>query len=489
MPLKVHNTLTRRKEEFVPLTPGRVGVYVCGPTVYGHAHIGHAKSYVSFDVIVRYLRYLGNKVLYVQNITDVGHLTDDADEGEDKIEKQSKLDRLHPMELVDLYTRSYFEDMDKLGNLRPNISPRATGHIIEQIELVRTLLEKKYAYEVNGSVYFDVRRFPEYGRLSGRTVDEMEAGKRVEVKSEKRHPADSALWKKAEPGHIMQWSSPWGMGYPGWHTECSVMSMKYLGEQFDIHGGGIEIQFPHHECEIAQSESATGKRPFVKYWLHNNMVTVNGQKMGKSLGNFVTMKDAFEKWEPMVLRFFVLQSHYRSTLDFSEVAIDAAKQGFERLQGSVNRYRSYLKNVEAATEGPGLVEPLLSYRQQLIDSLDDDFNTPQAIAVLFEVAKRTNEICEGRGQTRHPFNMREIERIFYREIAEDVLGFDFSERVPPALGADSEFAKIVSLLVELRSDLRAQKLWELSDKIRKGLGEIGIVLEDKKEGTTWRKMS
>ncbi|MEE9224598.1 MAG: cysteine--tRNA ligase [Bacteroidota bacterium] len=488
MPLSVYNTMTRRKEEFVPLIRKQVGIYVCGPTVYSHAHIGHAKSYVSFDVVVRYLRYLGNKVRYVQNITDVGHLTDDADEGEDKIEKQSKLDRMHPMELVDLYTRSYFEDMDRLGNLRPNISPRATQHIIEQIELVKSLLKKNFAYEVNGSVYFDVRRFRDYGKLSRRNLDEMEAGKRVEVKSEKRHSADFALWKKAEPGHIMQWSSPWGLGYPGWHAECSVMSMKYLGEQFDIHGGGIEIQFPHHECEIAQSECATGKQPFVKYWLHNNMVSVNGQKMSKSLGNFVTIKDAFKKWDPMVIRFFVMQSHYRSTLDFSEQALDAAKQGFERLAGSVNRYRSYLKNVETVAEGPGLVEPLLSLKQQFFDSLDDDFNTPQAIAVLFEVTKRTNEICEGRGQTRHPFNVREIERIFFTEGAGDVLGFDFSEKAPPSLGNDSELAKIVDLLIDLRAELRAHKLWALSDKIRTRLGEIGIVLEDKQEGTTWRKV-
>ena len=488
MPLTIYNSLTRRKEEFVPLTPGRVGMYVCGPTVYNHPHIGHAKSYVSFDVIVRYLRYLGNIVLYVQNITDVGHLTDDADEGEDRIEKQSKLDRVHPMELVDFYTQSWIEDMDKLGNLRPNISPRATGHIVEQIELVKKLLEKKLAYEVNGSVYFDVHGFREYGRLSGRNVEELEAGKRVEVKSEKRHPADFALWKKAERGHIMQWSSPWGMGFPGWHVECSAMSMKYLGEQFDIHGGGIDNQFPHHDCEIAQSEGAIGKKPFVKYWLHNNMVTVDVQKMGKSLGNFVTLKEAFQKWDPMVIRFFVLQSHYRSTLDFSDEALGAATQGFERLAGNVNRYRSYLKNVETVSEGPGLVEPFLSIQRQFYDSLDDDFNTPQAIALLFEVTKRTNEICEGRGQTRHPFNMREIERIFYRDGAEQILGLDFSEKAPPSLWSDSELGKIIDLLIDLRAELRARKLWDVSDKIRTGLSKIGILLEDGKKGTTWRKV-
>ena len=488
MALRIYNTLSRKKEEFVPLVRGRVGMYVCGPTVYNHPHIGHAKSYISFDVIVRYLRYLGNKVLYVQNITDVGHLTDDADEGEDRIERQSKIDKIHPMELVDLYTQSYFEDMDRLGNLRPNISPRATGHILEQIELVKTLLEKKYAYEVNGSVYFDVHSFGEYGKLSGRNVDELEAGKRVEVKGEKRHPADFALWKKAEPGHILQWSSPWGKGYPGWHLECSAMSMKYLGDQFDIHGGGIDNQFPHHECEIAQSECSSGEKPFVKYWIHNNMVTVNSQKMGKSLGNFITVKDALKKWDPMVIRFFVLQSHYRSTLDFSEDAVGAARQGFERLAGSVNRFRSYLKNVETVSETPQLGKLFSTYKQQFFDALDDDFNTPQAAAVLFEVTKQTNEICEGKGQALSPPILREIDRIFFSTGAETILGLNFRETSTAALQSDSEVAKIMDLLLDLRTELRFRKLWELSDKIRTRLGEVGIVLEDKKQGTGWRKV-
>ena len=488
MALRIYNTLSRKKEEFVPLVRGRVGMYVCGPTVYNHPHIGHAKSYISFDVIVRYLRYLGNKVLYVQNITDVGHLTDDADEGEDRIERQSKIDKIHPMELVDLYTQSYFEDMDRLGNLRPNSSPRATGHILEQIELVKTLLEKKYAYEVNGSVYFDVHSFGEYGKLSGRNVDELEAGKRVEVKGEKRHPADFALWKKAEPGHILQWSSPWGKGYPGWHLECSAMSMKYLGDQFDIHGGGIDNQFPHHECEIAQSECSSGEKPFVKYWIHNNMVTVNSQKMGKSLGNFITVKDALKKWDPMVIRFFVLQSHYRSTLDFSEDAVGAARQGFERLAGSVNRFRSYLKNVETVSETPQLGKLFSTYKQQFFDALDDDFNTPQAAAVLFEVTKQTNEICEGKGQALSPPILREIDRIFFSTGAETILGLNFRETSTAALQSDSEVAKIMDLLLDLRAELRAHKLWELSDKIRTRLGEVGIVLEDKKQGTGWRKV-
>ena len=326
MPLHLYNTLTRKKEQFIPLEEGKVKMYVCGPTVYGLSHLGHAKTYVSFDVILRYLRYCNYKVLYVQNITDVGHLTDDADEGEDKIVKQAKKDKLHPMQVVEMYTREYFADMDALNILRPDISPRATGHIPEQIEMVQQLIEKGFAYEVNGSVYFDVSKDKEYGKLSGRTLEEAESGTRVNVKSEKRNPADFALWKKAEPNHIMQWNSPWGKGFPGWHLECSAMSMKYLGETFDIHGGGMDNQFPHHECEIAQSECATQK-PFVKYWLHNNLVTVNGKKMGKSLGNFITLKDIFKKYDPLVIRFFILQSHYRSTLDFSEQALEGAAKG------------------------------------------------------------------------------------------------------------------------------------------------------------------
>ena len=310
MPLKVFNTLTRTKEDFVPLRPGRVGMYVCGPTVYGHSHLGHAKSYISFDVILRFLRHSGYTVLYVQNITDVGHLTDDADEGEDKLAKQSRLEFVHPMQVAETYTRSYFEDMDALNIVRADIAPRASGHITEQLSMILRLVESGFAYEVDGSVYFDVTRFRDYGKLSGRRIDEQEAGARVEINPAKKHPGDFALWKKAEKGHIMRWPSPWGEGFPGWHIECSAMSMKYLGESFDIHGGGLENQFPHHECEIAQSEAYSGK-PYVKYWLHNNMVTVDGRKMGKSLGNFLTLKDAFKKWQPEVIRFFVQRSRAR----------------------------------------------------------------------------------------------------------------------------------------------------------------------------------
>ena len=390
MSLFIYNTLSRNKEEFKPIHDGYVGMYVCGPTVYSHSHIGHAKSYVSFDVIVRYLRYLGNEVRYIQNITDVGHLTDDADEGEDKLVKQARLDRVHPMQIAEMFTRSYFEDMDKLGIGRPDISPRASGHIIEQIEIIKRFLDQGYAYEVNGSVYYDVQKFKNYGRLSGRALEESVEGTRVESRSEKRHPADFALWKKAESGHIMRWPSPWGEGFPGWHIECSAMSMKYLGETFDIHGGGMDNQFPHHECEIAQSEGATGK-PFVKYWIHNNLVTVNGKKMSKSLGNFVTLKDAFKKYDPLVVRFFILQSHYRSTLDFSDEALQGANTGYDKLLNTIRNLREESKKAGSEQRTKGTELDLSLHQKNFLEAMDDDFNAPLAIGVLFDLARETNQ--------------------------------------------------------------------------------------------------
>lgn len=484
MSLQVYNTLTRQKEEFKPLQEGRVGMYVCGPTVYGHSHIGHAKSYVSFDVIVRYLRHAGYKVLYVQNITDVGHLTDDADEGEDKIEKESRINRIHPMQIADMYTTSYFEDMDALGILRPDITPRASGHIIEQIEIVEQLLRGGYAYVANGSVYFDVRKFAGYGKLSGRSVEDLEAGARVEVNPEKRHPADFALWKKAEPEHIMQWPSPWGRGFPGWHIECSAMSMKYLGQSFDIHGGGLENQFPHHECEIAQSECSTGK-PFVKYWLHNNMVTVNGQKMGKSLGNFVTLKDAFRKFDPLVVRFFILQSHYRSTLDFSDEALHGSKVGLEKLLNTMRNLREEISKPGAESGSTEAAVDLREYEARFVGAMNDDFNTPQAIAVLFDLSRETNALLS----LESKYSLASLRRIeeFFKTFGGGVLGI--VPQHPGSLGAgDAKLeADLVSFLVDLRTDVRAQKLWPLSDKIRDGLKKLGITIEDKKDGTVWRK--
>lgn len=484
MALHIYNTLTRRKEEFKPLHEGRVGMYVCGPTVYGHSHVGHAKSYVSFDVIVRYLRHVGYKVLYVQNITDVGHLTDDADEGEDKIEKQSRIDRVHPMQVAELYTQSYFEDMDALGVLRADISPRASGHIPEQIEIVEQLIRNGHAYMSNGSVYFDVPRFAGYGKLSGRSFEDLEAGARIEVNPEKRHPADFALWKKAEPEHMMQWSSPWGKGYPGWHIECSAMSMKYLGENFDIHGGGLENQFPHHECEIAQSECATGK-PFVKYWIHNNMVTVNGQKMGKSIGNFVTLKDAFKKFDPLVVRFFILQSHYHSTLDFSDEALHAANVGLEKL---LNTLRNLREEITKAAVDNRLVEAAIDldgYKSRFLSAMNDDFNTPQAIAVLFDLTRETNALLS----LESKFSAESLRRIgdFFQEFGGRVLGIIPLEPASLMAGDAKTESDLVQLLVDLRTEVRSQKLWSLSDKIRDGLKKLGITIEDKKDGTAWRK--
>ncbi|MGB5873239.1 MAG: cysteine--tRNA ligase [Bacteroidota bacterium] len=480
MGLHVYNTLTRKKEEFVPLRPGVVGMYVCGPTVYEHSHLGHAKSYLSFDVVVRYLRFLGYRVLYVQNITDVGHLSDDADMGEDRIERRSKVDRVHPMQLVETYTRSYFEDMDALGVLRPDISPRASGHIVEQIELAQTLLEKGHAYEANGSVYFDVSTFDRYGCLSGRTVDEMEAGVRIEVKTEKHHPADFALWKAAEPGHILRWPSPWGEGYPGWHLECSSMSMKYIGQSIDIHGGGLENQFPHHECEIAQSECATGS-PFVKYWLHNNMVTVDGRKMGKSLNNYITLKDAFARWSPQVVRFFILQSHYRSTLDFSESAVLAAAKGFEKLQTAYHRIGDALKALHGKDQNAAELS-LDRFRQAFNEAMDDDFNTPRAIAVLFDLTREINQVLD-RGEAVSSGALAEVKALV-DQLSGDVLGLDLGVVV---VGGDALEMDLMDLLITLRQEIRAQKLWALSDSIRDRLGALGVSLEDTREGTTWKK--
>lgn len=476
MSLKIYNTLTRKKEEFKPIQEGRVGIYVCGPTVYGHSHIGHAKSYVSFDVIVRYLRYLGYKVLYVQNITDVGHLTDDADQGEDKIQKQSRIEKLHPMEIAQKFTQSYFEDMDALGVQRPNICPTATGHIIEQIEIVKGLLEKGFAYEVNGSVYFDVSKFPEYGKLSGRSVEELIAGSRIEISPEKKHPADFALWKKAEPNHIMQWDSPWGKGFPGWHIECSAMSTKYLGQPFDIHGGGLENQFPHHECEIAQSEAFAGK-PFVKYWIHNNMVTVNGQKMGKSLGNVINLKDAFKKYHPLVVRFFILQSHYRSTLDFSDEALEAAKKGLEKLHNTVKNIRSAMRGAS----GENVRIDFDGFKKKFLDAMDDDFNTPQAIAILFDLSKEVNSFLTENGATLEELK---IANKLFDELGNQILGI-----IPENLETQSKSNienELINLILDLRKEIRARKLWELSDKIRDELNKLGIAVEDKKGGVSWR---
>jgi len=480
--LHVFNTLGRIRQKFEPVAPPHVGMYVCGPTVYGDAHIGHAKSYVAFDVILRYLRYLGYDVTYVQNITDVGHLTDDADAGEDKVEKAARARRVHPMQIAEDYTRRYFEDMDQLNVLRPDICPRASGHIVEQIEHVKRLLEGGHAYEVDGNVYFDVTSWGKYGRLSGRTVEEMQVGARVERKSEKRHPADFALWKRAEPGHIMQWPSPWGMGYPGWHLECSVMSQKYLGDTLDIHGGGIENQFPHHENEIAQAEAVTGK-PFVKYWLHNNMVTVDGQKMGKSLGNFITLRDAFERWDPMVLRLFLLQTHYRSQTDFSEEALDAAKSGYESLVRMAESIEKGLlspkedrRDAEAYKTGSRMIANI---RGDFCNAMDDDFNTARALAQIFNLQGAASII------RRLAEKSPDLLPLFWNTFKQmaDVLGLTLqsAER-----GGSGLTANLAQTMIDLRADARTKKDFGAADAIRDRLDELGIALEDTPDGTTWR---
>lgn len=473
MPLQVYNTLTRNKEVFKPLNQGEVSMYVCGPTVYGHSHLGHAKSYVSFDVIVRWLKDLGYRVKYVQNITDVGHLTDDADEGEDKIARQAQRERTDPMEIAQFYTRSFYQDMDALGNLRPNIAPTATGHIPEQIALIDKLIQNGHAYVSDGNVYYDVASFKSYGRLSGRiNQEELESGARVEVRSDKRHPADFALWKKADPTHIMKWSSPWSVGYPGWHIECSAMSMKYLGETLDIHGGGLENQFPHHECEIAQSEGATNK-PFVRYWLHNNMVTVDGQKMGKSLGNSIFLKDIFKKFDPIVIRFFILQSHYRSTLDFSDDAINAAKTGLSKLQETADRLKS------ASTGNSEIV--LEPYQNRFTEAMNDDFNAPIAISVLFDLSREVNSALDKDGLSEQ--SLQDV-KAFYERYAKNVLGI--IKEAADATGAKDVLPQVMDLLLDLRMQARKNKDFALSDQIRDRLAEVGIQVKDGKDGSSWK---
>ncbi len=476
--LHVYNTLSRKKELFEPLNPPFVGMYVCGPTVYGDAHLGHAKSYVSFDVVLRYLRYLGYKVRYVQNITDVGHLVGDGDEGEDKLARKARLEQTDPMEIAEKYTYTYFRDMDALNVLRPDIAPRATGHIPEQIAMIEKLIEKGHAYNADGNVYFDVKTDKDYGKLSGRNLEDAEAGTRVETASDKKNPEDFALWKKAGDDHLMKWDSPWGVGYPGWHIECSAMSTKYLGESFDIHGGGLENQFPHHECEIAQSECAHDAQ-FVKYWLHNNMVTLEGQKMGKSLGNAISLEEFFtgnhklltRSWDPQVIRFFLLQSHYRSTTDFSEDALEAAETGLKNLH-------SMLSVIEKAEPGTATAFDIGELRSAFEGAMNDDFNTAQAIAVLFEKLKELRkQINEG----KVPENLDAL-RVFLHTIVEEVLGIWPKEQA----GGSSELTHgLIELLIEIRKEARENKDFALSDKIRDDLKELGVQLMDGKDGTTF----
>lgn len=480
MTLHIYNYMTREKEPFEPLEPGRVGLYVCGPTVYDHSHIGHAKLYVAMDVIVRYLRFLGNDVRYVQNLTDVGHM---LDTGEDRIMKGARREKMSPMELAEMYIRSYFEDMDALGVVRPNISPRASCHIPEQIELTKTLLEKGYAYEVNGNVYFSVEKFEDYGKLSGRRVEELEPGARVAVREEKEHPADFALWKKAEPEHILRWPSPWGEGYPGWHIECSAMATKYLGETIDIHGGGLENVFPHNECEIAQIEASTGKT-FARYWVLTGSLTVDGVKMSKSLGNFLTIKEALKLYSPEAIRAFILSAHYRGPLDYSREAMMAAEQGITRLHNTVRNVRSRLEDaMPEGTADLSYMEDLDPYREEFLKAMDDDFNTPKAMAALHDLSRAVNRMLTS-DQRVSRGTLAAIDSIF-RELGGEVLGIIPDELTPTEVGGEL-MDGLMKVILSIRQEYRQAKDWDRADRLRAQLADLGIVIEDRPEGATWR---
>lgn len=478
MTLKIYNVLTRKKEVFVPVQEGRVNMYVCGPTVYDYSHIGHAKTYVGFDVVVRYLRYSGYDVLYVQNITDVGHL---LDSGEDRILRKARQASSTPAQIVERYTKIYFDNMDALGVTRPDISPRASGHIPEQIEMVQTLIEKGHAYEANGSVYFDVSSFPEYGKLSGRRVEELEGGARIGVLDEKRHPSDFALWKKAEPEHIMRWNSPWGEGFPGWHVECSAMAGKYLGQTFDIHGGGIDNIFPHNECEIAQSEATHGAT-FSNYWMLTGSLTLDGVKMSKSLGNTLTIGDALERWRPEALRTFILSSHYSNPIDFSDEAIEAARKGWERIWGAARLTREQLRSArpgEISDEVSVLVD---TTKTAFIEKMNDDFNAPAAVAVMQDLTRQVNTLLNESGE-QTVGSLEAIDSLFC-ELGGDVLGI-IPDQADAGANAEREDG-LIRLLIELRKSARTNRDWATADKIRDQLAELGVTLEDRPDSTIWK---
>lgn len=484
-PLFMYNTLTRKLEQFVPLHSPFVGLYVCGPTVYGDPHLGHARPAITFDVLFRYLQHLGYKVRYVRNITDVGHLENDADHGEDKIAKKARLEQLEPMEVVQYYTDRYHFFMDQMNVKRPSIEPRASGHILEQQEWIQHILDNGFAYVSNGSVYFDIEKYLQkhnYGKLSGRKIDELLATTReLEGQEEKRHPFDFALWKKAAPEHIMRWRSPWSDGFPGWHLECSVMSTKYLGEVFDIHGGGMDLLFPHHECEIAQSVAATGKES-VRYWMHNNLVTINGQKMGKSLGNFITLDELFsgnnslltQAFHPMVVRFFILQAQYRGTLDFSNEALLAAEKGYYRL---MEAYQALSKIKPSEASSP---VDFNDFRKKCYDALNDDLNTPKVLAYFFELVKIINGAYQGI-ESLNDHDIATVKELYHTFIF-DILGLE-----PIASEANNELLeKVMQILLEERMIARQRKDFETSDRIRDKLNQIGIEIKDTKTNTEWK---
>ena len=484
----IYNTLSRKKEQFVPLHEPHVGMYVCGPTVYGDAHLGHARPAITFDLLFRYLKHLGYKVRYVRNITDVGHLEHDADSGEDKIAKKARLEQLEPMEVAQYYINRYHHAMEALNVLPPSIEPLASGHIIEQIELVKEILANGYAYESQGSVYFDVEKYNKkhhYGVLSGRNIDEMlNTTRALDGQDEKHNPIDFALWKCAQPEHIMRWPSPWSDGFPGWHCECTAMGRKYLGSHFDIHGGGMDLIFPHHECEIAQAVASQGD-DMVHYWMHNNMITINGQKMGKSLGNFITLDEFFhgshklltQAYSAMTIRFFILQAHYRSTVDFSNEALQASEKGLARL---MDAYHHLMKLQPAATTS---VE-VKGLREKCYEAMNDDLNSPIVISHLFDAARAINSAKDGKG-TISAEDLKELQDVFHLFL------FDILGMVDESAGAGNDtsreaFAKAVDLLLSIRQQAKANKDWATSDKIRNELTAIGFTIKDTKDGAEWK---
>ena len=485
-PLIIYNTLTRRKEPFKPLHAPHVGMYVCGPTVYGDAHLGHARPAITFDLLFRYLKHLGYKVRYVRNITDVGHLEHDADEGEDKIAKKARLEQLEPMEVVQYYTLRYHHAMEALNVLPPSIEPHASGHIIEQIELVKQILANGYAYESQGSVYFDVEKYNKdhrYGILSGRNIEDMlKTTRELDGTEEKRNPIDFALWKCAQPEHIMRWPSPWSNGFPGWHCECTAMGRKYLGNHFDIHGGGMDLIFPHHECEIAQAIASQGDE-MVHYWMHNNMITINGQKMGKSLGNFITLDQFFtgdhpmlsQAYSAMTIRFFILQAHYRSTVDFSNDALVAAQKGLERLMDAYHHLMKLKPGKESTVDTKGL-------REKCYEALNDDLSSPIVISHLFDATRAINSVKDGKA-TLSAADLKELQETFHTFMF-DILGL--RDEASAAGSSYEAFGKAVDLLLTIRQQAKANKDWATSDKIRNELTALGFEIKDTKDGAEWK---
>ena len=489
--LVIYNTLHRQKERFQPIAAPHVGMYVCGPTVYGDPHLGHARPAITFDILFRYLQHIGYKVRYVRNITDVGHLEHDADEGDDKIEKKARLEQLEPMEIAQFYANRYHDAMRALNVLPPSIEPCATGHIIEQEELVKEILANGYAYESNGSIYFDVAKYDKdhkYGILSGRNLNDMINNSReLNGVGEKRNQVDFALWKRAMPEHIMRWPSPWSEGFPGWHCECTAMGRKYLGKHFDIHGGGMDLVFPHHECEIAQAVAAQGEQ-MVKYWMHNNMITINGQKMGKSLNNFITLEQFFtgnhetlqQAYSPMTIRFFILSAHYRGTVDFSNEALQAAQKGYERLMNAIED----LKRIQAATASDENTKKFVAtLRQKCYDAMNDDLLTPAVISNLFKACYKVKLLIDHKAQISEE-DLKELSETMHL-FAFDILGL-VNERGTNNDAREAAYGKVVDMVLDLRAKAKANKDWAVSDQIRNALAEAGFQVKDTKDGVTWK---